>query len=173
MRGIGAAKDVCLNINFQKWVALTKAYEEHFLSLQKGDLSVRSEITRISKELRHLDELNAEPAETIQPGIDGTEFTANAGKLRVGAVVVKGKTFVGADGLQFYRGQIKRKGSAVSVLMEVTRHNYAVQSAFGTDALFTLKWVGSVESNSVFKLECRPPGSDLVVRVTGTLLLGH
>lgn len=159
---------------FRKWTALSDEYQRQVVLLRRGDKTARQEARRLAKELEALSLLMRDapqgPRDRMTPGIYEVKFTTAAGAHGMGAVVIKGKFFVGADGIHYYRGDIHREGPQITVLMEVTRHNFAVASALGSQSLFTLKWRGCVGDDSGFSLECLPPASDVTVYVTGTLL---
>lgn len=106
----------------------------------------------------------------MRNGIYEATFTTSVGTLGKSAVLISKDTFVGADGLQFYRGEIDQAGSEVTVIMEVTRHNFAAESPLGTQPIFTLTWKGKSTGDTAFKLECEPAGSDIRIYVSGTLL---
>ena len=106
----------------------------------------------------------------MKNGIYKVEFTTNVGNLGVAAIVVRNQSVVGADGLQFYRGTFEQDGSKLMLVMEVVRHNFAVESAFGDQSLFTLQWEGEALSEASFKATCEPPGEQLTIHVTGRLL---
>ncbi|MDM0045784.1 hypothetical protein QTH91_14950 [Variovorax dokdonensis] len=106
----------------------------------------------------------------MKNGIYEATFTTNVGTLGKAAVIINRNAFVGVDGLQFYRGEIDRNGDDVSVIMEVTRHNFVTESALGSEPFFTLTWRGRTQGDSTFRLSCEPPGSDLRIYVSGTLL---
>jgi hypothetical protein len=106
----------------------------------------------------------------MKNGIYEVKFTTNVGTLGTAAVLIKNQSLVGADGMQFYRGTFEENGRNVTLLMEVTRHNFAIESAFGREALFTLKWDGETSNETEFRASCRAPGSDVVVYVVGRLL---
>ncbi|MET0541057.1 MAG: GrlR family regulatory protein [Variovorax sp.] len=106
----------------------------------------------------------------MKSGIYEASFTTNQGTLGTGAVLIKNGSFAGADGLQFFRGEIEETGDDVSVVMEVTRHNLAIASAFGAEPQFTLTWRGKSQGDSAFRLACEPPGVDITIYVTGRLI---
>lgn len=106
----------------------------------------------------------------MKNGIYKVEFTTNVGNLGVAAIVVRHQSVVGADGLQFYRGSFDQVGTKLTLVMEVVRHNFAVESAFGDQSLFTLQWEGEALGESSFKATCRPPGEQLTIHVVGRLL---
>ena len=106
----------------------------------------------------------------MRNGIYEATFTTNHGTLGTAAVLIKNDSFVGADGLQFYRGAIETMDGSVRVIMEVTRHNFSVESAFGTEPLFTLTWSGEEIDDSAFKLACEPPGLAITIYVSGKLV---
>jgi hypothetical protein len=159
---------------FDKWTALSDEYHRQFLLLQAGDESVRPMVRQLAKELevltRAMREAERRAGERMKPGIYEIKFTMDGRSLGTGVVIIKGRSFVGADGVQFYRGDIQREAAVVSVLMEVTRHNFAVHSPFGSQALFTLKWRGFVAEDFGFQLQHRPTGSSSTIYVAGKLL---
>lgn len=106
----------------------------------------------------------------MKSGVYEVKFTTNVGTLGTAALVIKNQVFAGADGVQFYRGHFEQVGSDLTAVMEVTRHNFAVQSAFGDEALFTLEWHGKTALDTSFRATCHPPGRDLAVYVFGELL---
>lgn len=106
----------------------------------------------------------------MKNGIYETTFTTSVGTLGKSVVLISKNTFVGADGLQFYRGEIDQNDSEVSVIMEVTRHNFATESPLGSQPIFTLTWKGKSLDDEAFKLECEPAGSGIRIYVTGTLV---
>lgn len=105
----------------------------------------------------------------MKNGIYEASFTTNQGTLGVAAVLIQNGAFVGADGVRFYRGEIET-GENISVIMEVTRHNFGVESAFGSEAMFTLTWVGEPLDDATFKLSCEPPGLGITIYVVGKLI---
>jgi hypothetical protein len=159
---------------FSRWTALSDEYHRQFSLLTSGDEKARVLVRRLAKELetvtREMREIERRQGERMKPGIYELKFTMNGQSLGVGAVVIKGRSFVGADGLQFYRGEIWRQGAVASVLMEVTRHNFATSSPFGNQALFTLKWRGFVAEDSSFQLEHQLASASSTVYVAGQLL---
>ena len=106
----------------------------------------------------------------MKNGIYEATFTTSVGTLGKSAVLISRNTFVGADGLQFYRGEIDQNHGEVSVIMEVTRHNFAAESPLGNQPIFTLTWKGKATGDEAFKLECEAAGSGVRIYVTGTLL---
>ena len=106
----------------------------------------------------------------MKNGIYEATFTTSVGTLGKAAVLINKSAFVGADGLQFYRGEIDRSDGALSVIMEVTRHNFAAESPLGTQPTFTLAWKGKAIGDDAFKLDCEPAGSGIRIYVTGTLV---
>ena len=107
----------------------------------------------------------------MKSGIYEATFTTSVGTLGRAAVLINRKVFVGADGLQFYRGEIEQTGDdEVSVIMEVTRHNFVTESPLGRDPIFTLHWKGKVLGDENFRVSCQPAGSDLRIHVTGKLV---
>jgi hypothetical protein len=106
----------------------------------------------------------------MKNGIYRVEFTTNVGNLGVAAIVVRNQSVVGADGLQFYRGTFEQVGTRLTLVMEVTRHNFAVESAFGEQSLFTLQWEGEALNETSFKAICQPPGGQLTLYVRGRML---
>lgn len=164
----------CMDDLFKKWTALSDEYQKHFALLQKGDESARLEARRLAKELdlltREMRAPEGRHGDRMKAGIYQIKFTMDTQSLGSGAVVVKGRTFVGADGIHFYRGDIRREGTEVAVLMELTRHNFAVESPFGNEALFTLRWRGTIEEDFSFQLEHQLENSRSPVRVAGRLV---
>lgn len=55
-------------------------------------------------------------------------------------------------------------------LMEVTRHNFAVGSPFGNEALFTLRWRGAIAADFSFQLEHQLANLRSTVRVAGRIV---
>jgi hypothetical protein len=108
--------------------------------------------------------------DTMKNGLYEATFTTNTGKLGTAAVLINNGSFVGADSMQFYRGHIDRTAEEMRVIMEVTRHDFSMESAFGNAALFTLTWAGKSLSDSTFKLACQPEDIDLTIYVTGKML---
>lgn len=106
----------------------------------------------------------------MKNGIYEATFTTNVGTLGKAAVMLHKNAFAGADGLQFYRGEIDRQGDDVSVIMEVTRHNFVTPSPLGNEPFFTLTWTGKTQGETSFKLSCDPVGSDVRIYVSGRLL---
>ena len=107
----------------------------------------------------------------MKNGIYEATFTTSVGTLGRAAVLINKKVFVGADGLQFYRGEIEQTSDEeVSVIMEVTRHNFVTESPLGREPIFTLHWKGSVMGDESFRVSCQPAGSDLRIYVSGRLL---
>ena len=106
----------------------------------------------------------------MKNGIYEATFTTSQGTLGNAAVMIKGRSFVGADGVHFYRGEIDSTPEETRVIMEVTRHNFAFDSAFGSQAIFTLDWRGEAIGDAAFKLGCQPDGLDITIYVTGRLL---
>ena len=106
----------------------------------------------------------------MKNGIYEATFTTTVGTLGKAAVLINKNAFVGADGLQFYRGEIDQAGGEVSVIMEVTRHNFAAVSPLGDQPSFTLAWNGRTMGDEAFKVACEPAGSDVKIYVTGTLV---
>lgn len=106
----------------------------------------------------------------MQNGIFETTFTTNLGTFGTAAVLIKDGTFVGADDMHFFRGEIDQADDEVRVIMEVTRHNLSRESGFGSAHLFTLTWTGKELEDSTFKLSCQPESSELTLYVTGKLL---
>lgn len=106
----------------------------------------------------------------MKNGMYEATFTTNTGKLGTAAVLIKDGSFVGADSMQFYRGNIDQTPDDMRVIMEVTWHDFSMESAFGNAALFTLTWVGKALTDSSFKLACQPEGIDLTIYVTGKML---
>lgn len=106
----------------------------------------------------------------MKNGIYEAHFTTSMGTLGTGAVLVKDGTFHGADAVQFFRGDIDSSEVGLKVLMEVTRHNFAVDSAFGSASTFTIAWEGVAQGDAAFKMEAHPPGIDVTIYVTGKLL---
>lgn len=106
----------------------------------------------------------------MRNGIYEATFTTSVGTLGKAAVLISRNTFVGADGLQFYRGEIDQSHGEARVIMEVTRHNFAAESPLGKQPMFTLTWTGRTMRDEAFKLECQPEGSDVRIYVSGTLL---
>lgn len=159
---------------FNKWTKLSDAYQEQFALLQQGDESARQEARRLAKELelltREMRTSERRDGDRMKAGIYQIKFTTEMRSLGSGAVVVKGRNFVGADGIHFYRGDIRREGTLVTVLMEVTRHNFAVDSPFGKEALFTLRWRGTVEADSSFQLEHQLANSRMTVHAAGKIV---
>lgn len=107
----------------------------------------------------------------MKNGIYETTFTTHLGTLGTAAVLVKDDTFVGADDMQFFRGEIDYADGGVRVIMEVTRHNFSRESAFGSAHMFTLTWTGTESENSTFRLSCQPQDVELRLFVTGRLLM--
>ncbi|MBS0453177.1 MAG: hypothetical protein JSS14_17920 [Proteobacteria bacterium] len=106
----------------------------------------------------------------MKNGIYESTFTTSVGTLGKSAVLINKNTFVGADALQFYRGEIDQSQSDVSVIMEVTRHNFAAESPLGNQPIFTLTWKGKAIGDDAFRLECEPAGSGIRIYVSGTLV---
>lgn len=106
----------------------------------------------------------------MKNGIYEATFTTSVGTLGKTAVLINKNVFVGADGLQFYRGEIDRTDGEVRVLMEVTRHNFVAESPLGREPIFTLTWKGKTLGDEAFKLDCEPPGSGIRIYVSGILL---
>jgi hypothetical protein len=109
----------------------------------------------------------------MRNGIYEASFTTNHGMLGTGAVLVKQHRAYGADDLQFYRGDIEQDGEDLRVVMEVTRHNFELASAFGDQGVITLNWVGKSLADTAFKMSCKPEGMELTVYVSGRLLVEH
>jgi len=106
----------------------------------------------------------------MKNGIYEATFTTSVGTLGKAAVLINRNVFVGADGLQFYRGEIDQTDGEVSVIMEVTRHNFVVESPLGREPIFTLTWRGTTQGEESFKLSCEAAGSGVRIYVSGTLL---
>jgi len=106
----------------------------------------------------------------MKNGIYEATFTTSVGTLGKAAVLINKRSFVGADGLQFYRGEIDQSNGEVSVIMEVTRHNFAAESPLGNQPIFTLSWKGRTLGDESFKLDCEPAGSGIRIYVTGALV---
>ena len=106
----------------------------------------------------------------MKNGIYEASFTTNKGTLGTAAVMVKDGAFSGADAVQFFRGDIEQNGAELRVMMEVTRHNFAVDSAFGQAPVFTIRWSGEDVGDTTFRLEARPEDVDVALYVTGKLL---
>jgi len=107
----------------------------------------------------------------MKNGIYEATFTTSVGTLGKAAVMINKNVFVGADGLQFYRGEIDRTSAReVSVIMEVTRHNFVAESPLGREPVFTLTWQGTTLDGETFKLSCETPDSGVKIYVSGTLL---
>lgn len=160
---------------FNKWSALSDEYQKQFSLLQQGGESARTEARRLAKELdlltREMRASEVRHGDRMKAGIYRIKFTMDARTLGSGAVVVKGRSFVGADGIHFYRGNIRREGTEAVMLMEVTRHNFSVQSPFGEKAaLFTLRWRGTVEEDFRFQFEHRLANSRSTVHVAGRIV---
>ncbi|CAN7775721.1 hypothetical protein LJR175_007776 [Variovorax sp. LjRoot175] len=159
---------------FNKWTALSDEYQKQFALLQTGDKSACKEARRLAKELdlltREMRAAESRNGDRMKAGIYQIQFTMDTRSLGSGAVVVKGRSFVGADGIHFYRGDIRREGTEVAVLMEVTRHNFAVGSPFGNEALFTLRWRGAIAADFSFQLEHQLANSRSTVRVSGRIV---
>jgi hypothetical protein len=159
---------------FKKWTALSDEYQKQFALLEKGDESARTEARRLAKELalltREMRAAESRGSDRMRPGIYHIRFIVDGQSLGAGAVMVKGQSFVGADGTHYYRGDIRRQGSELAVLMEMTRHNFAAESPFGKEALFTLRWRGSIAEDFAFQLEHRSASSSSIVHVVGRLV---
>lgn len=106
----------------------------------------------------------------MKNGVYAATFTTDAGTIGTAAVLIKNGSFVGADSMQFYRGDFDQTVDDVRVIMEVTRHDFSIKSAFGNTPLFTLTWLGKALTDSTFKLACQPEGKQLTIYVTGKLL---
>jgi len=106
----------------------------------------------------------------MKNGIYEATFTTSVGTLGKTAVLINKNVFVGADGLQFYRGEIDQGPAEVTVFMEVTRHNFVAQSPLGSEPIFTLTWQGRTAADESFQLSCEPPGSGVRIYVSGVLL---
>ncbi|HYP84210.1 hypothetical protein [Variovorax sp.] len=106
----------------------------------------------------------------MQDGIYEALFTTSKGALGTTAILIRGRAFVGADELHFYRGEIDQSDDEAQVIMEVTRHDFSTPSAFGSDAMFTLTWRGKPIGDSAFRLSCEPPELGLKIYVSGSLL---
>ena len=160
---------------FSKWTSLSDEYQKQFALLRKGGELARTEARRLAKELdlltRQMRTSKGRHRDRMKAGIYQIKFTMEARSLGSGAVVVKGRSFVGADGIHFYRGDIRREGTEAVMLMEVTRHNFSVQSPFGEKAaLSTLRWRGSVEEDFGFQFEHRLANSRSTVHVAGRIV---
>ena len=160
---------------FNKWTALSDEYLKHFGLLQKGDESARTEARRLAKELelftREMRTSESRHRDRMRAGIYQIKFTMDTRSRGSGAVVVKGRSFVGADGINFYRGNIRREATEVAMLMEVTRHNFSVESPFGNEAtVFTVRWRGTVDEDFSFQLEHQLANSRSTVRVAGRIV---
>jgi len=108
----------------------------------------------------------------MKNGIYEATFTTSVGTIGRAAVLINKRVFVGADGLQFYRGEIdwSDDNDEVRVLMEVTRHNFVTESPLGREPIFTLVWNGTTTGDQTFRLSCEPAGSGLRIYVSGRLL---
>jgi hypothetical protein len=106
----------------------------------------------------------------MKDGIYEVIFTTDQGNLGSAATVIRGNAFVGADAMHFYRGEFDQVSGDAEVIMEVTRHDFTGDSAFGTAPLFTLTWKGEVIGDSMFKLTCKPETANLTIHITGKLL---
>ena len=106
----------------------------------------------------------------MKSGIYESAFTTSVGNLGKGTILINRNLFVGADALHFYRGEIDRRDGELTVLMEVTRHNYAAESPLGREPIFTLNWSGTSLGDESFKLSCEPGGSGIRIYASGTLL---
>ena len=108
----------------------------------------------------------------MKNGIYEATFTTSVGTLGTAAVLIHGRRLVGADGLQFYRGEIdwSDDNDEVRVLMEVTRHNFVAESPLGREPIFTLVWNGTTTGDETFRVSCEPAGSGLRIYVSGRLL---
>lgn len=160
---------------FSKWTSLSDEYQKQFALLRKGGELARTEARRLAKELdlltRQMRTSKGRHRDRMKAGIYQIRFTMDTRSLGSGAVVVKGRSFVGADGVHFYRGDIRREGTAASMLMEVTRHNFSVESPFGNvAALFTLRWRGTIKDDFSFQLEHQLANSRSIVRVAGRIV---
>lgn len=109
----------------------------------------------------------------MKDGIYEATFVVSRGNIVVSAVLIKNNVFVGADGVNFYRGHIERRGDDLNVSMRITRHSLAIfNSAFGMEVEFTIKWRGHLFPGDKFELESVNAGLPETLRVSGKLLTG-
>ncbi len=106
----------------------------------------------------------------MKNGIYEATFTTSIGTWGSAVMLIRNGSFVGADGLQFYRGKIDQTLDDLRVIMEVTRHNFSTESAFGNESMFTLNWRGKAIDESTFKMECDGKEPPLTIYVTAALL---
>ena len=108
---------------FNRWSALSDEYQKQFALLQQGGESARTEARRLAKELdlltREMRASEVRHGDRMKAGIYRIKFTMDARSLGSGAIVVKGRSFVGADGIHFYRGDIRREGTEAVMLMDL------------------------------------------------------
>lgn len=119
----------------------------------------------------HFGDVQATETHSMKNGIYETTFTTHLGTFGTAAVLVKDGAFVGADDMQFFRGEIDYTDDGMRVIMEITRHNFSRESAFGSATVFTLTWTGTESGDSTFRLSCQPKDVQLKLYVTGKLLL--
>jgi len=106
----------------------------------------------------------------MKSGIYESIFTTSVGNLGKGTILINKSSFVGADALHFYRGAIDRHDGELTVIMEVTRHNFVAESPLGREPIFTLNWTGTAMGDESFKLSCEPAGAAIRIYASGTLL---
>jgi hypothetical protein len=161
-------------VSFERWTELSDAYATISRRLESGDLSVRAEARRLGNELQVLNcamrgGRAAENEAPMKNGIYDVRFSSSQGELGQAAILIKNRAFVGADCVQFFRGEIERSGPGIAVAMEVTRYNFAARSAFGNDAPLMLQCNGIAHGDAGFKMECRPRAG-LTVHILGKLI---